>query len=257
MISPTKVESQIKLQQRIHILGSCATRDIFRIVDRNNFVGKYTSRSSLISRISPPLKFDLSSQLKYLESSWQQRMLKQDFEKNGVFLEDYAKGFLIIDFIDERLQLLKIKDSFVTKSTEFVRCELDRILEETTLLRRGKQQDFELWVDACYKFTEKIPQEIRQKTILHKAFWAATYYQDNKMYDFEDHKKIKFYNKNLAYYYDTFESIYSPGHIVETTPNYRIADANHRWGLASFHYVPKYYKECYQQIMDFIKLQNF
>ena len=256
MIAETSVKPKNKLKKRIHIIGSCCSRDIFRILHKDDLVGKYTARSSLISRTSEPLKFDLASQINYLESNWQQRMLKQDFEKNGLHIEDYAQGLLIIDFIDERLLLLKVSNTFITQSTEFTKCELDKIIDISEVLRRGRQQDFDLWIDACHKFTKLIPDEIRKKTILHKAFWASSYIENGKIKNFEDQTKITFFNKNLDFYYKTFESIYSPGCVVEISSDKNVADAHHLWGLSPFHYTEEYYHQCYKQIIIFSQLHD-
>ena len=252
MVAQIKVSN--KINKGIHIIGSCCSRDIFRILEEDRLVGKYTARSSLISRVSPPLKFNLNSQINSLESNWQQRMLKQDFEKNGLHIEDYAKGVLIIDFIDERLLLLKVGDTFITQSTEFTKCKLNEVLNIDKEVRRGRQEEFDLWIDACHKFTKLIPENIRKKTILHKAFWASKYRKNGELYDFEDRDKIIFFNKNLDFYYKTFESIYSPGCIVEVSLEKSIADAQHLWGLSPFHYTEEYYQECYKQIIAFSKL---
>lgn len=255
MAVDTSVDLQ-KLKNKIHIIGSCCSRDIFRILHQDDLVGKYAARSSLISRVCKPLKFDLTFQ-KNLKSNWQQRMLKQDFEKNGLHLEDYAKGILLIDFVDERLLLLKVDNTFITKSTEFTKCELDKVLNITQVLRRGKEDDFNMWVDACHEFTKLVPENIRKRTILHKAFWAGKYRQNGELYDFEDRDKAIFFNKNLAYYYDTFESIYSPGYSFEVSPEKIVADIDHQWGLAPFHYIKEYYEECYREIIKFVEQNNF
>lgn len=163
---------------KIHIIGSCVTRDIFRVLKKDNLVGQYAARSSLISRVSPPVEICLNSNLVNLNSNWQRRMVQQDFDKTGVRLDKYHKGILIIDFIDERLKLWKIKNSFVTQSTELVKLDLKQVLKPEKVRSRGSKEDLELWVDACHKFTATIPQSIREKTILHKAYWANSYLKD-------------------------------------------------------------------------------
>lgn len=244
------------MEQKIHILGSCATRDPFRILNQDKLVGRYTSRSSLISCLSPPLTFDFQVYFNTSDLDWKQKMLQQDFAKNGLFLDDYAKGILIIDFIDERFNLLKISDTLITESTAFVQSNLEKVLKIKAILSRGEQEDFDLWTDACYKFTQLVPAAIRQNTILHKAFWVKSYLKDGKIHDFDDQNIIDFFNQNLAYYYNTFESIYAPGHVIEIPSNKRIGDANHLWGNAPFHYISEYYQEFYRQVINLQKNQK-
>ena len=238
------------MESKIHILGSCATRDPFRILNQDQLVGRYTSRSSLISRFSAPLIFDFHAYFNTAHLDWKQKMLQQDFAKNGLFLDDYATGILIIDFIDERFDLLKISNTWITKSTAFVESNLEKAFQIQEILKRGELKDFDLWTDACFKFTQLMPEAIRENTILHRAFWVTKYLQDGVVYDFEDQNEIRFFNYNLTQYYNTFESIYAPGYVMEIAPKKRLGDANHVWGKAPFHYTHEYYEEFYQQVID-------
>ena len=244
------------MKPKIHIIGSCANRDTFRILNKDSLVGKYTSRSSLISRMSSPLNFDVRSYFDNPILNWKQKMIVEDFKKNGLYIDDYHRGILLIDFLDERFKLLKIENSFITESTEFERLELNKILPISKVLSRGGQTDFDLWTDACHKFTNLIPRSIRDKTVLHKAFWANSYFKNNRLCSFEEQAGIEFYNRNLSFYYQTFESIYSPGYVIKIQPERRIADPNHEWGLAPFHYIFEYYREFYQQLMSLTKFMD-
>ena len=203
--------------------------------------------------MSPPIDFDCS----YFGSNldWKQRMIVEDFKKNGLYIDDYDRGILLIDFLDERFKLLEIENTFVTESTEFERLQLEKVLPAGEVLSRGGQRDFDLWTDACHKFANLIPQSIRDKTVLHKAFWADSYF-DNKLCSFEEQGGIEFYNRNLSFYYETFESIYCPGYAIEIQAEKRIADPNHEWGLAPFHYVFEYYREFYQQLIELTKFTD-
>jgi len=255
-ILPTHIERITKSEQKIHIIGSCATRDSFRVLNKDSLVGRYTSRASLISRVWPPLSFDFSSYFDEVNLDWKQKMIVQDFAKSGLYLDDYAEGILIIDFLDEMFKLLKVGNTYVTKSNEFMRWELEQVLGVSETILRGRLQDFDLWTDACYKFTDLIPKSIREKTFLHKAFWSEKYLENGEVHSFENQAGINFFNKNLAYYYDTFQSIYSPANVLEIAPEKRIADPNHTWGLAPFHYVLEYYQEFDRQVSYLYTLQK-
>ena len=205
--------------------------------------------------MSPPISVDICS---YFGSNldWKQKMIVEDFDKNSLYIDDYDRGILLIDFLDERFKLLEIENSFVTKSTEFERLKLEKVLPISKVLSRGRQRDFDLWTDACHKFTNLIPQSIRNKTVLHKAFWANNYLKNGNLCSFERQAGIEFYNRNLSFYYETFESIYCPGHVIEIQPEKRVADPNHEWGLAPFHYIFKYYREFYQQLITVTKFAD-
>jgi hypothetical protein len=240
-----------KLAKKIHIIGSCVTRDIFRVLKKDHLVGQYAARSSLISRVSPPLKISLDSNLVSLNSNWQRKMVSQDFDKTGICPDKYDKDILIIDFVDERLNLWKIGNTYITQSTELVKLDIKKMLKPDAVLSRGSQEDFDLWVIACHKFAEIIPEKIKKKTILHKAFWANQYLRNDQIENFEDQEQINFFNQKLLYYYDTFQSIYKPEKTIEIKSDQLIADANHKWNLAPFHYTHEYYKQSWNEIMNF------
>ena len=206
--------------------------------------------------MSPPVNADIYSYFDKPNLDWKQRMIVEDFNKSGLNVDDYYRGILLIDFLDERFRLLEIENSFVTESTEFERLKLADVLPASTVLYRGKQRDFDLWIDACYKFTNLIPQSIRQRTILHKAFWANSYLENGKLSDLKEQAGIEFYNRNLSFYYKTFETIYCPGHVIEIEPAKRIANPKHEWGLAPFHYIYEYYQEFYRQLMKITEFAN-
>ena len=93
--------------------------------------------------------------------------------------------------------------------------ELAKVLPVGTVLYRGKQRDFDLWTDACHKFTNLIPQSIRKRTVLYKAFWANSYLKNGEICSLMEQAGIEFYNRNLCFYYQAFESIYCPGYVIE------------------------------------------
>ena len=240
------------MSKKIHIIGSCVTRDIFRVLEKNNLVGQYAARSSLISRVSPPVEICLDYNLVNLNSNWQRRMVQQDFDKTGVHLDKYRQGILIIDFIDERLKLWKIGNSFVTQSTELVRLNLKQVLKPQKTLSRGSPEDLKLWTDACQKFTAIMPESIRNKTILHQAFWADSYIENGQNKKFDNIDQISFFNQLLNEYYEIFASIYSPAKIIEVKSDLIVADASHQWKLAPFHYVHEYYAKVWEEISTFL-----
>lgn len=105
----------------IDIFGSCVSRDIFNYIDQQDFglvLKHYFARSSIFSLYAKPLKY-LEKDLQN-ESSFQKRMVVNDLSKKTIDLlqNDHSK-YLLIDFVDERFNLLKIDSTYITYTNEF------------------------------------------------------------------------------------------------------------------------------------------
>lgn len=243
--------------KQIDILGSCVTRDAFEFPEAADYTpAPYFARSSLISIYSPSLKIKKEGIL--LKSQFQQKTLYNDLNK--VFRNHIIKSkshFLIIDFIDERFDILKYKDSYLTKSDEFKNSNLPSILD-TTLVEKN-QEYFNLWEMAALQFIQELRGVRNPKSvILHKAFWCKKYFDENgEVRDFPDQERIDLNNKRLERMYAFVErnlpgilkSIYLKGGYL--------SDINHRWGLSPFHYENRYYEDFIKELntIDHAKMQ--
>lgn len=95
---------------------------------------RYFARSSLISIYSPSL--DIKQEGINLKSQFQQKTVFSDLNK--VFrdhIKESKSSLLIIDLIDERFDILKYRDSYMTYSEEYKNSNLPSILNTTTLKR--------------------------------------------------------------------------------------------------------------------------
>ncbi|MCF3600439.1 DUF6270 domain-containing protein [Planktothrix agardhii 1032] len=226
-------------------------------------MNNYSARSSLISRVSIPVKLDISQYLKQSKlPNFESRMIKEDFEKNFSYLEKFEGFTVIIDLIDERFSLIKLQDSYITRSEQFVQSGIYSFLEKEfgkniEYIHRGTYKDFDLWVESCKKFSE-IMKKLQKNNIIifHKVFQAKFYLKDTQLKEFEDIAKIELHNENLSYYYNVFEEICQPQHIIQVPSEKTIAQANHQWGLAPMHFTDEYYQECYSQLIHITNNRN-
>lgn len=109
---------------RLLIWGSCVTRDCFaedicghESISRYE-IDKYFARSSLVSQLSRPVL--LKGEIR-LSSLFQKRMVADDFEKQFFPYLNKVKediDYLLLDFIDERFDIIALSDSYVTYSGE-------------------------------------------------------------------------------------------------------------------------------------------
>ena len=234
----------------IVILGSCVTRDIFRLFPGHFNVVAYFARTSIISLMSDPLLIKESDI--NLDSAFQRRLILYDFNK--LFFPVIKKAdfdCLMIDFIDERFDLLKYDNCYVTRSPEMVNSKLETKFN-FELIKRNVPRTHELWEESCDSFIYELKKSISlERIILHKAFWAEKYCDNNVIRDFSQ-QQLEGIRKNniiLERYHSFFQSRLQGISILELGKGSFVADKDHQWGLSPFHYEENYYLESKNQIL--------
>jgi hypothetical protein len=242
----------------IVIFGSCVSRDIFRLCDKDGIhfhINHYFARSSIVSAMSKPLKiYDNDVQL---DSAFQRRMVLDDFHKT--FRKQTKRNeydLIIIDFIDERYALQRIKNSYVTVSTELVNSGFRSKYPEALVPMAKKE---ELWQKNLPQFVKLLEKPIAQgKVFLHKAFWGKEYYdvQNGGAIVPYDDNRIETQNKILQKYYDSF--IRSAGEKLKVAEcDNNIGTSDHLWGCSPIHYSNSYYETIYRQIASSVEGRIF
>lgn len=110
---------------KIHIYGSCVSRDILEFDDANELeVVSYNGRSSFATLSPKNVLKTISSEnyesLKSIDSNFQRRMV--DFDFNNSILESTDNSnydVLLIDLIDNRFNLGEVDGKLVTISSAF------------------------------------------------------------------------------------------------------------------------------------------
>lgn len=230
---------------KVGIWGSCVTRDIFRIVN-GNYQFCYFSRSSIISGVSKPIVVN-EDNIK-LDSAFDKRMVLNDFKKNFFeTLSNFNPDVLIIDLIDERFDVVKIGDSYITKSSEFIKSGLEASYTYNGTFKWMEDQKQIPWKNACKAFIEKLIEVVpSEKIILHECFWATEYLNsDGKLVSFKETSTINNMNNMLKSYYELFKLLIPNLKILS---NNGIADETHKWTLRPYHYTDDYYVEISEQI---------
>ncbi len=233
---------------KFFILGSCVTRDMFEYQKEDDYeIVDYYSRTCIRSIVSKPL--DINESLINLESPFEKRQVIKDLQKSFFnVLSNSDFDYLVIDFIDERHDLLSVGSSLITNSRLFRKSGLSDYIETTKV-----EMDINLWEEDFIKFVNKlktiVPQE---KILLHKAMWSKQYIENGTIREFSDQNylyDIDINNHRLEKYYGVFEKLLP----VRTVENKIIlADSHHKWGLAPFHYTKEYYTNLYKMIMSII-----
>lgn len=237
---------------RIAILGSCVTRDAFALEEAQRFeLVSYMARTALGSfmgrrtqRISP----DFSA----IASNFQRRMVQEDFEKRGrVRLRTLDFDALVIDLIDERLPFARFADGgTATVSNEFR--QLGVPLSQYTKIPSHGAEAFELWRAGWTTLLSLLDQiDARHKVVVHRAHWVVRATDGSNTVD--DPETVFAANRWLNNAYEHMANTLEPHQAIEVPTRRVLADPQHQWGLAPFHYTAEYYTEILRQLDVFLE----
>ncbi len=229
------------LKPTVSIHGSCVSRDLAEFHDYS--VTNYQARSSICTKGTVASEYD-SKYLASISSKFQRRMVEWDLSKRN--FRTHESDFIILDLIDERFDIYFDGVSCVTRSQAFHQSGVLRSLnEDFQRVERGTELYFELFRNGLEKFRSCLDKPL----VFHDARWATHYQEGTKRVKFETQQQIYFENNLLEDLSKIVREEIFPALIVEK-PELCIGDAGHKWGPASFHFIPEYYREIDNQIMS-------
>ena len=225
----------------VSIHGSCVSRDLAEF--HHYSVANYQARSSICSKGTTRCEFD-SELLASIPSNFQRRMVEWDLNKQR--FQTRESDFIILDLIDERFDIYFDGSSCVTRSQAFHQSGVLRTLnEDFARVERGTEIYYELFRNGLEKFRSSLDKPL----VFHDTRWATHYKEGDRKIEFEKQQQIRHENDILEKLSEIVRREISPALIVEK-PELCIGDIAHKWGLASFHYIPEYYREIDDQIMS-------
>ena len=239
-----------KYQSDITIHGSCVSRDIFNF-DKNSEIklGQYFARQSFISSISPKFigKVDIN-----LQSPFQRRLVENDLKK-GLFkkLSIDKSNYLLIDFMDERLALVKYNESLFTFSDElrdskFLESRNVEFLDKLTM-------NGSIWKEAMDIYVNQLLSIYGEnKIIIHEAYLLDSYITKNgemKSFPKENLNYNKKVNRVFKEYYAYLKQKLPNAHVISILKEGYCSSEDHIWGKSPMHYENQYY----QDVLEILK----
>ncbi|MDJ0351346.1 DUF6270 domain-containing protein [Pseudarthrobacter sp. PH31-O2] len=219
---------------RIFVYGSCVSRDAFEESDTLKLVD-YRARSSVGSAFGRRTGLFERITLANNPSAFQRRMVSSDLNKElAQTIRESSFDYLLVDFIDERLQLIRTGDRYDTYSPELTRAGLEVSAEN--LVEPGSTEYMEAFKRGWDKLLEIVPVE---KIRLNRVFWASV---DEDGKELEGMPKILEGNRLLQRLYSYalsfpgIQSIDYPDELIRS-------DSNHKWGRSPFHFSKAFYRK--------------
>lgn len=239
-------------RMRVAVYGSCVARDTVDLAGTDHFdVVAYVARQSLLSaHHDASAHFPAQSEI---GSDFQRRMMTGDFA--GDLEERLTEAapetdVLLWDLADERHGVHLFDDgSIVTRSIDIVRQpEVLSVVEGARHIPFGTDEHFELWALRAEKLRERVEElGLLSRTVVLRIPWALVT-TEGKTTPWSMGTNAREAN---AAYHRYYEHLAGLGfRILELQPLGVLADPEHRWGLAPFHYTQDVYEEIVQRVLE-------
>lgn len=238
---------------RVLILGSCVSRDIFRLMENEECqLTAYYGRSSFASAFSPvKVKDNWSGNI---SSSFQARLVSADLSKKWPDIVRKAEfDILLVDFIDERFHLGGFSNGGVcTLSNELRNSGFDRKEARARGIQTGSDEHYELWTRGWTAFIELLDSlEKRKSVLLNEVRWAGAASDGSYPEWGATPEQTVAANLYLEKLYLRAAADLGPTQVMRADPQHLVGSLAHKWGPAPFHYVDAYYVNALNSILKF------
>ncbi len=188
--------------------------------------------SSIISIMSP-----LSKQIEIAhKNNYRKLMIERDvYSLFWDKLRENSVQYLLIDFIEERFDIIKYQDAYITKSDAWDDAEVQ--LSDGMLVKRHSEECTKLWKKKCRQFVERLQKDYPNvQIVLVKNYLCEKVGSIDKQECHHNIEQIKQDNSLLQEYYHFFETVCEKLIIVdESNNNYYFTDKDYEYGAIPSH----------------------
>ncbi|MBR0673831.1 DUF6270 domain-containing protein [Neoroseomonas soli] len=244
---------------RVAVLGSCVTRDVWNHAGPpDSHPMLFIGRTSLASLTLPD---EAASQLAPLISrlpdlpGFAARSIRAELAKDALDqIAAIRPSVLVIDFIDERFDLLDAQGVLLNESLELIESGLPATVALAAARRvaRLSQQAWQLWERGLLRLRQAWDQQPALagcRILLHASYWAEDIVTGDRRERLPDTCEILLgrltsraaHNALLRRYHECFQQVFPEATVITPPAALRVADAAHRWGPAPFHFIDPYY----------------
>lgn len=237
---------------RVAIYGSCVARDSVDLAGGGRLsVADYVARQSLISAgLDASARFPEDPQV---SSRFQRRMMEADFAGDlEARLDAVAASTDIVlwDLTDERHGVHVFEDgSVVTRSVDLTAVpEVLGVVEQAQHVAFGTDEHFTLWAERAEQFRDHLRERgLFEKTVVLQVPWALVA-PDGRETPVSMGTSAMEANEAYRRYYEHLRGLGFA--IIELQPLGVLADPEHRWGFAPFHYTQDVYEEIVARVLE-------
>lgn len=225
----------------VFILGSCVSRDALEIESDAFKIVSYLARTSMASiGMGAVEDSDVRDKVATLPSDFQRRMALNDLDKTtSAIISDTPHDILLLDFVDERFNLVLTGSTLYSLSGELEKSGLD--VEGKTLLTPESESFLSLWAMGLERLLSSID---RTKVVLNRTYWAE------HNFDGSEASSMGWIKRNNAILQRLYDAAEKSWHLpsIHYPPEIILADPGHRWGKAPYHYTETLYLHAIQEL---------
>lgn len=226
---------------RVFILGSCVSRDAFERFEASDLeLAGYVKYTSLASAFSKPVNWP---ETKPLDSAFRDRMLRVDLNKEvETLIANTPWDVLLVDFIEERFDVLRKGNSTVTLSAAFQDAGLVGYAHDQGFepLRVDAQERQELWTFGWRQLMNLVASLGGDRAVaVNCARWALRNGEGESVV--RSPNLAHLHNVALRSMYRVVERNWPDVRLIHYPDELIVADSNHQWGEAPFHYRAEFY----------------
>ncbi|MFK0083922.1 DUF6270 domain-containing protein [Glutamicibacter sp. NPDC090743] len=225
---------------RVFIYGGCTSRDAVEFYHDYDFeLLTYVARQSLISAFQPadPQEFAIPNDA----GPFQKRMIAGDIVGNlPALISRNAKNtdLFVWDLMIERVGVAKVRSGgFVTRNGV---SKAPGARPSGGTYEFGTTHHLRLWAWALGKLVKSLERNgLLEKIVINATPWA-TRDTSGKLFQSRSSLSPDWFNSNVEKYWRLAED--AGIKVARINQELAIADPNHKWGPAYFHYAPETYK---------------
>lgn len=238
---------------KVLILGSCVSRDIFRVIESKKCkLESYYGRSSFASAFCSEKVKDTWS--RNISSAFQARMVSADLNKKWPdIVRNTEFDVLLVDFIDERFHLGGFSNGAVcTLSNELRSSGFDRKVARARGIQTGSDEHYELWEKGWTSFIGLLDSlGKKQRILLNVVKWAEAASDGSVPAWGFTPEQVFLANLYLDKLYSRAAADLDSSQIIRVDSQHFVSNIDHKWGAAPFHYVDAYYLNALNSILGF------
>lgn len=240
------------MMRKVFIYGGCTSRDA---VDHYEGFGlelqSYIARQSLISAYRPAdaALFDTAG----IQGTFQRRMVRGDL--SGTLPEHLAANaseidVMVWDLMIERVGVQKIRSGGMITRNGVPRRAGVQPSALGGSYTFGTDEHLRQWTWALYKLVDTLRATgLRGKVVINATPWATVNQRGERM-ESDSTMTPEWFNENVRRYWDAAET--EGIKVARVRQEDAIADTEHKWGPAYFHYVPETYRAQLRAITELL-----
>ncbi|MGO1925465.1 MAG: DUF6270 domain-containing protein [Brachybacterium tyrofermentans] len=228
--------------RKVFIYGGCTSRDAVDYYgDYGLELQSYIARQSLISAYRPadPHLFDTAN----IQGTFQRRMVRGDI--SGALPEHLVSNASEIDLVVWDLMIERVGVQKINSGGMITRNGVPRRtgVQQSALggsYTFGTDEHLRQWTWSLYKFVDTLRSvDLRGKVVINATPWATVNQRGERM-ESDSSMTPEWFNENVLRYWEAAEK--EGFKVARVSQEDAIADTEHKWGPAYFHYVPETYR---------------